>query len=105
MRWHYADDPPKENGWYYVYAPTWRGSTSGRVANVKGCMFSYYRDGKWGAEMNNSDCVEQWTHVPLPSRVDIELIDNVVEEPCKKENEKIISQPVFKVVKKEAKKK
>lgn len=103
MKWHYANDPPKENGWYYVYAPTWCGTANGKIS-VNGCMFSYYRNGKWGIEVNNSDCVEQWANVPFPPRADIELINSIVEEPCKKDNEIINSQPVFKVIKKEVKK-
>lgn len=67
------DELPKESGWYLVYAPKYRGGSSGGREYYDGLMFSKYNIAKngnrsWSVETRcyNKNSVKFW--MPLPDK-------------------------------------
>ena len=69
QQWIPCSEPPEEDGYYIVYAPTYSGGSSGGKENHNGIMFSSYKNGKWSIEHGyhkRPNCVRAWR--PLPER-------------------------------------
>ena len=74
MNWiNVKDELPIETGWYLVYAPKYRGGSSGGKEFCDGIMFSKFIRSKkgntsWSVEGAgwNRNCVRFW--MPLPDR-------------------------------------
>ena len=67
--WNPCSEPPKNEGPYLVYAPDYRGGSSGAKENYNGVMFSKYKNGKWSIEHGyheRPDCVKAWRPLPEP---------------------------------------
>ena len=70
-RWHdlkeNPDDLPKEDGFYLVYAPSYKGGSSKTKQKVKGgYMFSRFLHGKWSIEVGyyeRPNCVRAWKEI------------------------------------------
>ena len=66
-RWIPVTEPPKEDGWYQVYAPGYSGGSSSGLKNINGNMYSAFKHGKWSIEVGyhkRPGCVKAW--MPLP---------------------------------------
>ena len=58
---------PEKDGYYLVYAPTYRGGSSSAKENHDGIMFSRFKNGKWSIEhgyYEREGCVRAC--MPLP---------------------------------------
>ena len=54
---------PEEDGHYIVYAPSYRGGSSGGKEKHNGVMFSRFKNGKWSIEVGyhkRPGCVKAW---------------------------------------------
>ena len=65
-----ADKLPDENGWYFVYAPTYYGGSSSTIRSINGMTFAKWIGGKtWSIEAGyhkRPGIVTHW--MPLPQR-------------------------------------
>lgn len=62
---------PEENGWYQVYAPGYSGGSSSGLKNIKGNMYSAFKNGKWSIEVGYHErpgCVKAWMPLPEPPK-------------------------------------
>ena len=70
-KWHDLksdpDDLPTKDGFYLVYAPSYKpGSSRGKQVVHKGYMFSRYQSGKWSIEVGyyeRPNCVRAWREI------------------------------------------
>ena len=70
-RWHdlklHPEDLPTEDGFYLVYAPSYRPGSSRAKEKVKGgYMFSKFQRGKWSIETGyyeRPNCVRAWKEI------------------------------------------
>ena len=72
-RWIPATEPPKEDGWYQVYAPGYLGGSSSGLKNIRGNMYSAFKNGKWSIEVGyhkRPGCVKAWMPLPEPPKED-----------------------------------
>lgn len=64
---------PEENGTYLVYAPDYRGGSSGGKEWHDGIMFAKFKAGKWSIEhgyYSRPNCVMAWMPLPKPYEVE-----------------------------------
>lgn len=62
---------PEEDGWYQVYAPSYSGGSSSGLKNIKGNMYSAFKNGKWSIEVGyhkRPGCVKAWMPLPEPPK-------------------------------------
>lgn len=62
---------PEEDGWYQVYAPGYSGGSSSGLKNIKGNMYSAFKNGKWSIEVGyhkRPGCVKAWMPLPEPPK-------------------------------------
>lgn len=60
---------PEEEGWYQVYAPNYTGGSSSGLKNIRGNMYSAFKNGKWSIEVGyhkRPGCVKAWMPLPQP---------------------------------------
>ena len=60
---------PEEDGYYIVYAPSYRGGSSSGKEIHNGAMFSRFKSGKWSIEIGyhkRPNCVKAWMPLPEP---------------------------------------
>ena len=58
-----SEQLPEEDGHYIVYAPSYRGGSSGGKEKHNGVMFSRFKNGKWSIEVGyhkRPGCVKAW---------------------------------------------
>ena len=71
--WIPVTEPPKEDGWYQVYAPGYSGGSSSGLKNIRGNMYSAFKNGKWSIEVGyhkRPGCVKAWMPLPKPPEED-----------------------------------
>ena len=64
-------EPPKKDGWYQVYAPSYSGGSSSGLKNINGNMYSAFKHGKWSIEVGyhkRPGCVKAWMPLPEPPK-------------------------------------
>lgn len=67
--WIPVTEPPKEDGWYQVYAPGYSSGSSSGLKNINGNMYSAFKHGKWSIEVGyhkRPGCVKAWMPLPEP---------------------------------------
>lgn len=71
QRWIPVTEPPKKDGWYQVYAPSYSGGSSSGLKNINGNMYSAFKHGKWSIEVGyhkRPGCVKAWMPLPEPPK-------------------------------------
>jgi len=67
------DRPPKEKGWYEVYAPSYTGGSSSGLDNHSGVMFAKWSGKTWSIEVGyhkRPGCVTHWKPITEPPKED-----------------------------------
>ena len=71
-RWISVEEQlPAKDGWYQVYAPGYSGGSSSGLKNIKGNMYSAFKNGKWSIETGyhkRPGCVKAWQPLPEPPK-------------------------------------
>ena len=65
------DRPPKEKGWYEVYAPSYTGGSSSGLDNHSGVMFAKWSGKTWSIEVGyhkRPGCVTHWMPITEPPK-------------------------------------
>lgn len=68
-KWIPRKTPPKRDGWYLVYAPTYTGGSSHGKENHNGIMFARYQTASWLIEKGyykRPNLVRAWMELPKP---------------------------------------
>lgn len=68
-KWIPRKTPPKRDGWYLVYAPTYTGGSSHGKENHNGIMFARYQTASWLIEKGyykRPNLVRAWMELPRP---------------------------------------
>ena len=79
--WHWIsakDRLPKISGWYFVYAPGYKGGSSTARENHNGMMFAKWSGKAWSIERcyyNRPDCVKAWMNLPDPPKEEDDATD------------------------------
>lgn len=66
---------PEKDGWYQVYAPGYSGGSSSGLKNIRGNMYSAFKNGKWSIEVGyhkRPGCVKAWMPLPEPPKEETE---------------------------------